>query len=579
MPLKVLELRDQLEAAKTAAESHKATRPGFAEKRSALEQRRDDLLKRVDELPDETTDEGRAAVEAEVVAVEAEATALDEEEAAFDATAFDAEQERLDNVVKDLERQIADIEARNNPKPAGAERDDTKSEEVRNNMPNRYVSAQLRTREAREAFFTREDVKTFVENVRALGQSGRSVDNVGAITPDIWLDVLAEETVAESKLLKYCRYKKVPGTARQPMTAGLPEAIWFEALGKLNETSLGFTDVEYDCYGLGSYIAVPDLYLASGTVIDLGSDIMDSMISALAVGKDKGIIYGTNTKMPLGVVPRLAQESDPSDQSINFSWHDYHSTNIITVSSSDTGAAFFRRLALAKKVLKRHNRPAPHGLIWLMNPTTSAHVDAEATYANVLALGAKDNPENWMPVLGGHREILDFIPDDNIIVGYFDLYGFAEREGGKVANSDLPMFLSNKTVFKAVTYADGMPLVPDAFAVIGINSTSPTTSLSFDPDYANSDINDLTVTAAAHGSSSGKTVLTVSGKLADADTLKYKIGLEQPGIGTKLDNTWTALTSGSTGITAAAGTWITVAELDAKGNVVGVGYVISVPKA
>lgn len=574
---KLLELRSQLDAARLAAAEHRNTRPGFAERRSALERRRDALSLRIDELPDDTSEQDRNAIEAELAELESDAAALAQEEAAFDAAGFDTEQARLDGAAANLEHQIADIESRNHgPEPALRSQVITINEEE--NM-HKYASAQLRTSEARTAFFEREESKNFIENFRAIGKSGRAVDNVGAIIPDIWLDVLREETVAESKLLKYCRYGKVSGTARQPMTDAMPVAIWFEALGKLNETSMGFADVEYEAYGLGSYIAVPDLYLASGTIVDLGTDIMNALISALAAGKDKGILYGNNTKMPLGVVPRLAQTSDPSDQSINYTWHDYHSTNIITVSSSDTGAAFFRSLALAKKVVKRHNRPTPHGLVWCMNPTTAAHVDAEATYANVLALGAKDNPENWMPVLGGHREIIDDIPDNNIIVGYFDLYGFAERDGGKVASSDIPMFLNNKTVFKAVTWADGMPLVPDAFAVIGINSTSPTTSLSFDPDYANTDMNDLTVTAAAHGSSSGKTVLTVSGKLADADTLKYKVGIEQPGIGTALDKTWTALTSGSTGITAAAGTWITVAELDAKGNVVGVGYVISVPKA
>ena len=130
------------------------------------------------------------------------------------------------------------------------------------------------------------------------------------------------------------------------MTGGSPVAVWFDALGKLNETSLGFNDVEYDHYGLGSYIVVPNLYLKSGTVVDLGTDIMDSMISSQAAGADMGIIYGTNNKMPLGVVTRLAQTSDPSDQSINYPWHDYHSSNIFTIPSTDTGPAFFFVLRL-----------------------------------------------------------------------------------------------------------------------------------------------------------------------------------------------------------------------------------------
>ena len=58
-----------------------------------------------------------------------------------------------------------------------------------------------------------------------------------------------------------------------------------------------------------------------------------------------------------------------------------------------------------------------------------------------------------------------------------------------------------------------------------------------------------------------------------------KIGSIALNEGQKLDAPWTALTSGSTGITAAAGTPITVAEIDGKSRVIKRGEALSVPKA
>lgn len=573
--LKIVKLRAQLDEARTAAASHKASRPDFVSRRAALDKRKADAEKRVDEMADETADEELNATEAEVAAIEAEGAALNAEEAAFDAEAFEAEQGRLDAAVTDLERQIAEIEN-------GQRRTENTKNTAREEGLSmyKYRSAALATREAREKFFTSDTSKAFLERFKAQGEENRAVSNVGKVIPAEWLDVLREELPGVSKLLKYVRYAKLKGDGRQPITTAIPEAVWIDAVDALNEATLGFGDVEYDCYALGAYIAIPNLYLKSDSLVDLGNEIMIGLINACGVGCDKAILYGTNTKMPLGVVTRLAQTSDPSDQSINYPWADLHSSNVFTVSSDRKGADFFRELANAKKALKKKGYPAPHGIVWCMNSSTHAAVDAEAIYANVLAVGTAADGTDYMPVLKGVVEELDFIPDNNIVVGYFDFYGFVEREGAEFGYSEHPFYLKNRTVFKGVMYADGMPLVPAAFAVIGIGSTSPTTTgLSFAPDYANLDVNVLTVTAAAHGSTSGKTVLTVSGKAAEANTLKYKVGLEQPAVGTTPDNTWESLTSGSTGITAAAGTWITVAELDASGKVVGVGFVTSVPKA
>ena len=111
-----------------------------------------------------------------------------------------------------------------------------------------------------------------------------------------------------------------------------------------------------------------------------------------------------------------------------------------------------------------------------------------------------------------------------------------------------------------------------------IYNTSPTTTATFADDYANTDLGTLTVTAA-QGSAAGKTVLTVTGTEVSGTTLKYKIGDIALTEGQKLGTGWTSLTSGTTAITAAAGTVITVAELDGNSRVIKRGEALSVPHA
>ena len=108
-------------------------------------------------------------------------------------------------------------------------------------------------------------------------------------------------------------------------------------------------------------------------------------------------------------------------------------------------------------------------------------------------------------------------------------------------------------------------------------NTSPTTTATFPTDYANTDLGVLGVTAA-NGSAAGDTVLTVTGAEASGTTLKYKIGSYALNTGDTVKG-WTALTSGTTQITCAAGKTITVAELDGSGRVIKTGSAVSNPKA
>ena len=253
-----------------------------------------------------------------------------------------------------------------------------------------------------------------------------------------------------------------------------------------------------------------------------------------------------------------------------------------------SGASFFQflieKLALAKPKDAGSNAVP----VWIMNRRTHLHIMAKAlAFDSNAALQANTS---LMPIIGGR--IVEFeddqIPDNWIGGGFFDNYLLAERAGIKIGNSDAPFYLQDMTAFKATARYDGKPVFGEAFVVVRFDNTAPATSDTFPVDWANTDLNELTISAAASGSNTGKTVLTVTDYLAsESPVLYYKLGTQKVDAGDSIitsgTGAWASLTSGTTEITAAAGKKITVVELNAAaasgGVVVSAGVVASVPKA
>jgi len=138
-------------------------------------------------------------------------------------------------------------------------------------------------------------------------------------------------------------------------------------------------------------------------------------------------------------------------------------------------------------------------------------------------------------------------------------------------------FFENQTVFKGYARYDGKPVIGEAFVMVSYDNTDAATSAAFPIDYANTELGVLGVTATA-GIASGDTVLTVNGKEESGTTLKFRIGDFTVATGDKVVG-YTALTSGTTQITCAAGKTITVVELDAASRVIKSGKAAAVPKA
>ena len=557
MALKALMLKRQIDLAQKALSELRSKDAEFETREAELEA----------SISEVQTEEERSAVEAAVSEFETDKAAHDEAVG------------KLEEEIRGLENELSEIEEKQEvPAPADNPAKETEERKVEKVMEIRTRFADM-TMEQRSAFVQREDVSAWLSAVRTMKSQQRNITNADLTIPEVVLPLLHSEAMKSSQLLSLVSVVPLSGTGRQVIMGSIPEAVWTEMCASINEVDLGFNEVEMDGYKVAAYIKVCNALLSDNDV-NLASEIISALGAAIGKALDKAILFGTGTKMPLGIATRLAQTGQPDNYPPKApTWTDLHETNIKTLNlSSTSGVAFFESLILGAAVVKKHDA-ATGNMFWVMNRKTHLTIMAKALAFNAAAaLTAGVNGE--MPIIGGKIVELDTIElqDNTIIGGFGDAYKLAQRQGAEFAVSDQVLFLDDQTAFKGTARYDGKPIFADSFVIINFANTSPTTTATFADDYANTELGTLTVTAA-EGGTSGKTVLTVTGTEVSGTTLKYKIGDITLKEGQKLGTGWSDLTSGTTAIAAAAGTVITVAELDGNSRVIKRGDALSVPKA
>ena len=463
MALKALLLKKKLDDSKKALETLRA-------KDTEFEQREAELARDIEEVTEATTAEERDALDELVSAFEAEKAAHTEEK------------EKLERVVGDLENDLAEEEAKQNTEPP-------KEAEERKESKEMNIIEKMNP-EQRAAFVNREDVKNYLGEVRAAIKEKRAISNVGLTIPEVMLGMLRENIENYSKLYRHVNVRPVRGEGRMVIMGSVPEAIWTECCANLNELTIGFNDAEVDCYKVAGYFAVCNANLEDSD-LDLAGELMTAIGQAIGLALDKAILYGRNgettQKMPQGIVSRLVQTAQPSGYPATARpWVDLHTTNVKALGTAQnplTGTALFKAFILAAGAAK--GKYARGEKVWVMNETTYTKLMAEmmtinANGAIVTGIGGT------MPIVGGTIEVLNFLPDDVIIGGYFDLYLLAERRGKQFATSEHVRFLQDQTVMKGTARYDGAPIIAEAFVAIGIAGTAPTAAMTFAADTANS---------------------------------------------------------------------------------------------
>ena len=431
-------------------------------------------------------------------------------------------------------------------------------------------------RSQRDAFYARSSVKDFLQRVRSLARMGtRSVTGGELTIPTEVLDILRDNLNQYSKLITKVRLRAVSGHARQNIVGKVPEGIWMEMAGALNNLEFRITDIETDGFKVGGFIPI-DNYILKDSDVALGEEIMYMLGQAIGYALDKAIVFGLGptSKMPVGIVTRLAQTQQPVYWGQNQGdWTDLHSSNVLQLNlAALEGTAFF--IPFLTACAKAKPTFSTDGKIWIMNDATRQDILIRALAFNANA-ALMSGIENTMPVVGGEIITLEFMPDHMVVGGYGGEYLLVERDGGTFASSDAPLFLLDKTAFKGTARYDGQPVSGEAFMAQTYDNTVPITKMDFTTDYVNTSPNALIVTSAAGGA--GQTKLTVAGAVSAANKLMAFVGAPASiAKGSKPGKDWTEIKSGSTGIAATTGMGATVVELDADGKVISIGYCASV---
>ena len=366
--------------------------------------------------------------------------------------------------------------------------------------------------ETRENIVEREDVKAFLSKIRSMKGSTRAITGGDLEIPVVFLELISENMYRYSKLLNRVRVRSVPGQARQTIAGTVPEAIWTEMCGAINELSFVFNQVTLDGYKVAGYVPVCNSLLEDTVSnLDLASWIVEMISESIGLAEDKAILYGkgASSHMPLGIVTRLAQDEQPSGYPANApAWVDLHESNIQSINGdSMSGAQFWSALTLAAgNTFTRYSRG---NQFWAMNSRTYAKLKSKLitfTASGDIVANLYGN----LPIITGDVDVLEFIPDGDIIGGYGDLYVWADRADIRIDQSEHVQFIQDNTVFRGKARADGMPIIPGAFVAININNTEVTTAMDFAADTANdADLIDLTV---------GSYSLSF-----DSDTLTYNV--------------------------------------------------------
>lgn len=482
--LKQLILTRKLNEKRSLLEPLMAKRTELAAKLGEMKKREAELESDLQaEMQAEEQAEAESAVNDFVSEMDALEGEISENDSAINEleTAINELQGQLD----ELNNRATEQESENTGAPAPAE-----NERSMNAMnATLYMNpAQLRAQSRRE-FITRNltdhsELRSFAENMRGMIGQKRAVNNGQLTIPNVMLPMIREIVEENSLMLPHVNRQTVGGVARMVIMGTVPEAIWTEMCAKLNEIDLSFNDTEVDGYKVGAFIAICNA-LKEDNDVELVFQIIHALGRAEALAVDKAILYGTGTKMPLGIVTRLAQTAQPDDyRATARTWADLHTTNIISITAANsTGLKLFQQLVAAFGKAKK--KYSAGGKFWAMNEATHMKLVAEAMSIN--AAGAiVSGMGNTMPILGGDVVELDFIPDDVIIAGYGMNYLMAERAGRQIAQSEHYRFVEDQTVFKGTARYDGQPVIAESFVAIAINGGSVSaTAVTFAADTAN----------------------------------------------------------------------------------------------
>lgn len=486
MALKMLLLAKKLKDLRAAGEALQAAKAEIEGKRKTWKEREERATAMLDEITAETTQEERDAFDAECAEIETEDAAIRAEEEANAQAITENE-----NAAAAVQTEIDELNERSKEgaKNAAAAKEPEKKQKPKERKGVEYMETreEMRARQLHE-ICQADEMRTALANVREYCQRG--VTNAQLTVPTVMVPMVRESIERYSKLMKHVNKVTLPGEGKVTMLGKIPEAVWTDNAGKLNELSLKLAQVKVDVNKVGGYIPIPNPFLQDSDE-NLAGIIVDYLGQSIGYGLDKAVLYGTGTDMPVGIIPRLTFAYNASTAP-KPSWWQTNMPDYTDLSTSNVGkasAASVTGAALYKEIIKTLGKIKPQYVggsgdkFWAMSPATWLALQAE--FLSINAAGAiVTGAQAQMPIIGGAVEILDFIPDNNIIGGYGQAYLLAERRGIELMSSEHVKFTDDVTVFRGKARYDGIPVAGEAFAAFSINTTavatSPTTAFATD---------------------------------------------------------------------------------------------------
>ena len=440
------------------------------EKRKAnlaeLQQREAELTTRAAELEaaieEAGTDEEMQTVEENITQLDADKADLEEKKTT------------LEGEIADLEGELEKLNSKdpvNDPAPAA---DPVAAEQIERNKnlggEQRMAANKLTKRGQIIERLNREEVRSFYTNLKQAIEQ-RSINGLDLTIPQILLDTVTDDLGRYSVLYDLVRVAKLTGKGRAIIAGEAPQAVWTEMVGKINELECLFTDVEVDGYKVGGFIPLDNSYIED-SMINLASHVEDCLKESIAIALDKAILYGTGTKMPMGIIPAINADTG------------LKATNIVTLTVANTK---FDKIIESMKNIKRGRR-GRGPITVVMNESTWLGTIVPMSLGNNAAGAFVTVSGQAFPGVGYKVVFSEEVPENNILVGDFTKYLLAERSDIKGASSTEFLFTDDKTVFKATARYDGKPVRKSAFVLIGLNGTTPAVSASFAVDEANQEV-------------------------------------------------------------------------------------------
>ncbi len=447
---------------------------GIETRRSAWRERESRAEAALAEMTEETTAEERAAFDAECAEIQAEDEAI-----TADETANSTRQEEITGRLAEIRAELEELNKRAKPPK-------TDKPKEPNTITEREGNTAMNQRERIRASMENENVRTFMQGVKGIMQ-GRGISNANYLVPTEFLPVLRENITRYSALMKYVNVQRLGGEGTQSILGAVPEAVWTEMTGKINELELSASKISVAGHKVAGFIPVANSYLEDSDE-NLAAIVLDYLGKSIGFALDKAILYGTGMNQPVGIMTRLAASAQPSWwQASAPKFAALNTTNIGKASAAAVnGTALYQEMATVLGKAKA-KYGVGGGKFWAMSGATWTRLQIEMMTFNAsgsIVTGA----QMQMPIVGGDIVLLDNIVEDNVIVGgYGSQYLLAERAGTALDQSEHARFTDDVTLFRGKARYDGIPVAGEGFAAFSLSTTAPATTKTFAEDKANAE--------------------------------------------------------------------------------------------